>query len=448
MGLFKPDPPDYPDPIDPGQSAIEYLESMSDPSLQAKLFAARETYDPQYAALEMQNIRNVMLGTPQEDIANPALAHYDSRIAELEDALATTTDENFFTKAERFVTDFVGAQSSQDLTREQVQARIDQLKSERAALPETVTRRGGDGLFDLLEEASGRSFTLQQDQLGQQREADVAALLGFAPQIVEGYRKADPYSAGTADLQREMATDLYGKAKGLTAQEERVASQRAREGAGARGRQFGEGALLAEALGRDEFLAGKRQQAQQAGQVAFGMDRTIAGDLGSVILGRPSSAMGMGQQMLGQATGMAPQMGSGGVFDIGTGVNLGLMNQQNSANYNANVYGAQAAAAGSTWGGLFGGLGALGGGIGGGLIAKCWVAREVYGAENDKWLLFRMWLESCAPKWFHDLYVKHGPAFAKWISNKPLIKKAIRKWMDGRIQSLERKVSYGYDVTN
>ena len=43
------------------------------------------------------------------------------------------------------------------------------------------------GLFDLLGESSKRAFELQQDQLQQQREADVRALEEFSPQAVEAF---------------------------------------------------------------------------------------------------------------------------------------------------------------------------------------------------------------------------------------------------------------------
>jgi len=65
----------------------------------------------------------------------------------------------------------------------------------------------------------------------------------------------------------------------------------------------------------------------------------------------------------------------------------------------------------------------------------CWVAREVYGVDNPKWLLFRDWLLNQAPAWFRDLYLKHGEQFAAFISNKPLLKSLIRTWMDNRIEN-------------
>lgn len=64
----------------------------------------------------------------------------------------------------------------------------------------------------------------------------------------------------------------------------------------------------------------------------------------------------------------------------------------------------------------------------------CWVAREVYGAENPRWLMFRHWVITDAPKWFLRLYIKHGEKFAAWISDKPTLKNAIRAFMDRKIQ--------------
>jgi len=80
-------------------------------------------------------------------------------------------------------------------------------------------------------------------------------------------------------------------------------------------------------------------------------------------------------------------------------------------------------------------IGSVAGGAGKG--AACWVAREVYGEDNDAWKLFRFWLYIVAPTWFRKLYERHGARFARWLHNKPRVKAIIRKWMDSRIKSLE-----------
>jgi polysaccharide export outer membrane protein len=66
----------------------------------------------------------------------------------------------------------------------------------------------------------------------------------------------------------------------------------------------------------------------------------------------------------------------------------------------------------------------------GGAGGFCWVAREVYGAENPKWLLFRAWLLTEAPVWLRDAYGTHGEAFATWIHDKPVMKAIVRTMMD------------------
>jgi hypothetical protein len=82
-----------------------------------------------------------------------------------------------------------------------------------------------------------------------------------------------------------------------------------------------------------------------------------------------------------------------------------------------------------------GGMGMGGGGMGGG--GFCWVAREVYGDDNPRWLLFRAWLKTEAPTWLHDLYASRGEAFAAWIKDKPAAKAVVRALMDTAIAGSE-----------
>jgi hypothetical protein len=111
------------------------------------------------------------------------------------------------------------------------------------------------------------------------------------------------------------------------------------------------------------------------------------------------------------------------------------------ANYLANTYGAQvgalsrqpsgfqnfATAAGGAFD-LARGFGALGSA---GLI--CWVAREVYGIDNPKWLQFREWMLTKASDNLRNFYIEYGERIAESIRNKPKIKAIIRKWMDSKI---------------
>jgi hypothetical protein len=216
------------------------------------------------------------------------------------------------------------------------------------------------GLFDLLEEQSRRAGELQRGELQKQRTADVAALGEFAPQVVDIQRAADPYSTRIAELAQEQAERLYAEGEGeLSPERRRMAEQAARAGSLARGREMGTAGVAAELLGREQVRAGLRQEARQAGSGAFGMSRQLAGDVGATILGRPSSAISLGGQMLGQAQqGAAGQMGPQ-LFDPNVGINMALQQQSNMANY----AGAMAQSQASRSSGLMAGLGTIGGSL-------------------------------------------------------------------------------------
>jgi len=115
---------------------------------------------------------------------------------------------------------------------------------------------------------------------------------------------------------------------------------------------------------------------------------------------------------------------------------------RSQSNYLASTYGAQVSAqasqnnanslpaylnAGSN---LLSGVGSLGGTAG---IFACWVAREVYGADNPKWVEFREWMFTKASDNLRNFYLEYGERIAESIRNKPKIKAIIRKWMDSKI---------------
>jgi len=100
---------------------------------------------------------------------------------------------------------------------------------------------------------------------------------------------------------------------------------------------------------------------------------------------------------------------------------------------------------GLNFGSLLGGLGSLASGLGGTAGLLCWVAREVYGIDNPRWLIFREWVVTESPRWFFKLYSTHGEAFAQWIADKPRIKHMIRTAMDVVV---DRKIREARDVAS
>lgn len=60
----------------------------------------------------------------------------------------------------------------------------------------------------------------------------------------------------------------------------------------------------------------------------------------------------------------------------------------------------------------------------------CWIAREVFGEDNPKWVQFWEYLETKAPKWFYDFYLENGEAIAEEIKDKPEVKSKVRDLME------------------
>tara|TARA_R110000751_G_scaffold13226_1_gene44587 strand:- start:213 stop:1610 length:1398 start_codon:yes stop_codon:yes gene_type:complete len=456
-----------PPPIDPGKSMGEYLfgkgfsksyQGVTDPRLQDRLIEAEAKYRPQYAALELADINTMAYGTQggkdssryktlEAELAGLKAGQevrsgsQASRRAQLESQAekmfpSTKTNKSRFggkgvdpavAQREAFVNASIGTGEID------AAARMGEIESELSRLGNS---QGQSGLLDMLEDQSARAGNLQREQLNLQRESDVGALREFAPQVVDAYRDADPYSTGLAEQQTAMANDLYQRSQGLNPEQQRMSDQAALGMAQNQGRVTDQSAVASQVLGRENYLSGLRSQAAGMGQQAFGMNRQLAGDVGMTILGRPSSAISLGGQMLGQATaGAAGPMGPQ-LFDPNVGINMAL--QQRGQDVTFQGMQAQAKAAGSA--GIMGAVGSIGGAMIGGPAGAaagsslCWVAREVYGIENPKWLEFREWMLNDAPSWLRNLYLKYGERTAKFISNKPRVKSIIRKWMNTKIK--------------
>ena len=114
---------------------------------------------------------------------------------------------------------------------------------------------------------------------------------------------------------------------------------------------------------------------------------------------------------------------------------------RSQADYQASTYGAQVGAISRQPNGFqnfataAGGVADLGKTFGGLASAGvfCWVAREVYGIDNPKWLQFREWMLTKASENLRNYYIEYGERIAESIRNKPRIKDLIRKWMDSKI---------------
>jgi hypothetical protein len=252
----------------------------------------------------------------------------------------------------------------------------------------------------------GASNLSQAEGLAAQRRAEQLALQQFGTSTL-GQVNAMGAQRADQQLQRQQfGSQMLGQAEAMAAQRQQQQLQQ-------------------QQLGANIFGRGLESEDQRL-QAAFNMNRNISGDLGSVILGRPSSSMAQSNTTLGQGANLAANQDL--LFQDNKGLELGMFqSQQETAVNSANAQAAAAAQSGQS---------SMIGSIAGAALPAllCWVAREVYGAENPKWKQFRSWLLEDAPTWFINLYVKYGERFAEFISNKPILKSIIRKWMNTKIK--------------
>jgi len=69
----------------------------------------------------------------------------------------------------------------------------------------------------------------------------------------------------------------------------------------------------------------------------------------------------------------------------------------------------------------------------------CWVAREVYGEDDPKWMQFREWVIGYSPNWFYNAYSKYGEKVAKVVAKMPALKLVIRPFMDAKRKAMGYK---------
>jgi hypothetical protein len=69
----------------------------------------------------------------------------------------------------------------------------------------------------------------------------------------------------------------------------------------------------------------------------------------------------------------------------------------------------------------------------------CWVAREVYGEDDPKWMQFREWVIGYSPNWFYNAYSKYGERVAKVVAKVPALKLVIRPFMDAKRKAMGYK---------
>ena len=258
---------------------------------------------------------------------------------------------------------------------------------------------------------------------------------------------------GESQRQRQMQAQMTNQQKDMSYADRRLQSQMANQQTDLASNQLNQQAQIANQqvdlqtassilggaekdadmrLHVDQLNAQMDMQALQADRAVsaqrIGLEKATSADPFMAITGRNFSGSQGGQNVYGSGAGLGA---TPSLYNAGQGIEYMSNANANLANYQANVYGAQAGAQSAIAGAVIGAGGSI---ASAGIKRGCWVAREVYGENNPMWLLFREWLYTESPAWFKATYLKFGERFAKFIQNKPRLKKIIRTWMTSRIK--------------
>jgi hypothetical protein len=214
---------------------------------------------------------------------------------------------------------------------------------------------GNQGLFGLSALASQQSG----QTLGDARSAEFGQMTGQAGQFRGMMGAVSPEAAAQVQRASQEANRAYQSAQSLNPQEQRMATQQARESYAARGMLDSNSSVVGEAMNRENFLSQKRNDAARRGVEAFGYAQDFYTQPGLTALGSTPLSYQAGQQQLGIGLGSIGQ-GTPQLYDIGAALNIGAAQRQNIVAAQA----AQAQAAASQSAGRSGMWGAIGQGVG------------------------------------------------------------------------------------
>lgn len=260
------------------------------------------------------------------------------------------------------------------------------------------------------------------DLATQQRSSDLGDLNQLGSGYVSAANAIDPGSRRLLDELQSSALSNLSYGQNLTPAQTNQLRQSYMANASARGFAPGGGDAAAGALA--ELAAGNQlyQQRQDDAFRALGAGRDYtAGALAPLFRGNDS----IGVAGYGASQGQSPfgsPFGDPYAADVyNTNYNAMWANRIGAQNRRAALNAATISAVGQ--------MGAAALSPGG-----CWVAREVYGDWNPRWVLFRHYLRTKAPRLAWWAYCRWGERLAQWLAPRPKVKAWLRRWMDRRIE--------------
>lgn len=181
---------------------------------------------------------------------------------------------------------------------------------------------GGQALTGLTALQKQAGITAEQ-QMANLRAKELETMASQSPLFRMLLGKLSPeqeamVQASTAEAERASAA-----AQGVTPEERRMYEQTAREAYQASGRLGGNAAIAAEIMGRENVMAQKRAEADEARQRAFTQAGQFYTAPGLSMLGATPASYGAGSSLAGMGLSLGESMSP--QFDYNMPINLGLM---------------------------------------------------------------------------------------------------------------------------
>jgi hypothetical protein len=236
----------------------------------------------------------------------------------------------------------------------------------------SLARRAADPMAQLAEQQAMRSQEFGAQMAERQAGSDISLMNRFGADMTQAVRASDPLMQARVEQANKMAADAYRESQmtDLSPEMRRRADQSALESLTSRGRGTDNVGIAAQAMSREDYLRDilrdSRNQAQSLGSYAMRGNQATSYD--------PLRLTGGGQNFVQQ--GYAQRAALFGLpqesvtrINPDAGVNIGMQEYANRANYLANTYAAKeagAAGAAQAFGSMMGSIGsAMAGGKGG-----------------------------------------------------------------------------------
>jgi hypothetical protein len=261
--------------------------------------------------------------------------------------------------------DYVDAMSSPEIQGKLLQTR-QQYDPQYQDLQISLAQRAADPMAQLAESNAMRAQDFGAQMAERQAGSDISMLNRFGADLNQAYRSSDPLMQARVEQANQLADQAFRESQiqDLSPEMRRRATQSAREGLVARGRDMDNAAIAAEAMSREDYLRDiireNRDDVMKLGGYAMRGNQVTSVDPMAMLRGGSNYT----QQGFGERAALfgIPQEQSTRI-NPDAGVNIGLQDNANRANYLANTYAAREQAASGMASGLMGAAGSIVGGF-------------------------------------------------------------------------------------